>query len=45
MGSVEIKLGRIFSEIYEEGPDGVPEFKTFIDGLWDQILRRGPPST
>jgi len=34
MGSVEIKLGRIFSEIYEEGPDGVPEFKTFIDGSW-----------
>jgi hypothetical protein len=34
MGSVEIKLGRIFSEIYEEGPDGVPEFRAFVDGSW-----------
>ena len=32
--SVRLELGRIFSELYEEGSDGVPVFKTFIDGSW-----------
>lgn len=34
MNVIKVKLGKFFDGIYSFGPDGIPFFKMFIDGIW-----------